>query len=444
MMKVSKYTFPFIFEEKYYVYNTLSNSLLELDSEAYNVIESFESKQSLDTSVFPEDVLKELICNKIITENDDDDYLLYKSTIDRMRKQRDSMHLTLAPTMDCCFKCHYCFEKYKEKNYMTESVMSSIIKYISGLSELKSIRLTWFGGEPLMAVPQMDMFYTMFKDVWGEKNFSSNILTTGYHINERVIEVLKKIQVSSMQITLDGLKDSHNKVKFLNECPNVFDKVIENIDLISEKAPEISIIIRVNLTKANMSEYVPLYKMVVNRFKGRNVSIAPAFVLDRGITNDNSDDDDIFFTPQQESDFILNLAASNIDSPFIRYPKPFFSECAIRNDMAISFDPEGYAYKCWEIIGNKEYAIGKLNEDGRLYDVNLKELNRQLYGADPLDDPKCMQCKYLPICCGGCPIQRIENKFNGKCNNTCIFYKGRIEEFLKIHIKRTQSGIYNY
>ena len=443
-MKVSKYTFPFIFEEKYYVYNTLSNSLLELDSEAYNVIESFESKQSLDTSVFPEDVLKELICNKIITENDDDDYLLYKSTIDRMRKQRDSMHLTLAPTMDCCFKCHYCFEKYKEKNYMTESVMSSIIKYISGLSELKSIRLTWFGGEPLMAVPQMDMFYTMFKDVWGEKNFSSNILTTGYHINERVIEVLKKIQVSSMQITLDGLKDSHNKVKFLNECPNVFDKVIENIDLISEKAPEISIIIRVNLTKANMSEYVPLYKMVVNRFKGRNVSIAPAFVLDRGITNDNSDDDDIFFTPQQESDFILNLAASNIDSPFIRYPKPFFSECAIRNDMAISFDPEGYAYKCWEIIGNKEYAIGKLNEDGRLYDVNLKELNRQLYGADPLDDPKCMQCKYLPICCGGCPIQRIENKFNGKCNNTCIFYKGRIEEFLKIHIKRTQSGIYNY
>lgn len=184
--------------------------------------------------------------------------------------------------------------------------------------------------------------------------------------------------------------------------------------------------------------------MVVNRFKGRNVSIAPAFVLDRGITNDNSDDDDIFFTPQQESDFILNLAASNIDSPFIRYPKPFFSECAIRNDMAISFDPEGYAYKCWEIIGNKEYAIGKLNEDGRLYDVNLKELNRQLYGADPLDDPKCMQCKYLPICCGGCPIQRIENKFNGKCNNTCIFYKGRIEEFLKIHIKRTQSGIYNY
>lgn len=444
MMKVSKYTFPFIFEEKYYVYNTLSNSLLELDSEAYNVIESFESKQSLDTSVFPEDVLKELICNKIITENDDDDYLLYKSTIDRMRKQRDSMHLTLAPTMDCCFKCHYCFEKYKEKNYMTESVMSSIIKYISGLSELKSIRLTWFGGEPLMAVPQMDMFYTMFKDVWGEKNFSSNIITTGYHINERVIEVLKKIQVSSMQITLDGLKDSHNKVKFLNECPNVFDKVIENIDLISEKAPEISIIIRVNLTKANMSEYVPLYKMVVNRFKGRNVSIAPAFVLDRGITNDNSDDDDIFFTPQQESDFILNLAASNIDSPFIRYPKPFFSECAIRNDMAISFDPEGYAYKCWEIIGNKEYAIGKLNEDGRLYDVNLKELNRQLYGADPLDDPKCMQCKYLPICCGGCPIQRIENKFNGKCNNTCIFYKGRIEEFLKIHIKRTQSGIYNY
>ena len=89
----------------------------------------------------------------------------------------------------------------------------------------------------------------------------------------------------------------------------------------------------------------------------------------------------------------------------------FFNECAIRNDMAIAFDPEGYAYKCWEVIGNKEYAIGKLNDDGILTDINQTVLNRQLYGADTFDDPACSKCKYLPICNGGCPIQRIENKF---------------------------------
>lgn len=50
--------------------------------------------------------------------------------------------------------------------------------------------------------------------------------------------------------------------------------------------------------------------------------------------------------------------------------------------MSISFDPEGYAYKCWKVFGNKEYAIGKLNKDGKLANVNEIVLNCQLFEAD--------------------------------------------------------------
>ena len=32
---------------------------------------------------------------------------------------------------------------------MSESVMDSIVKYVSVHKELKSLRVTWFGGEPL-------------------------------------------------------------------------------------------------------------------------------------------------------------------------------------------------------------------------------------------------------------------------------------------------------
>lgn len=111
--------------------------------------------------------------------------------------------------------------------------------------------------------------------------------------------------------------------------------------------------------------------------------------------------------------------------------------------MSISFDPEGYAYKCWEVIGNKKYAIGKLDNKGRIKDVNENILNRHLYAADPLEDPTCSACRYLPICNGGCPIQRIENVFEGKKNNCCTFYKGRMEEFLKIHLKLKKMGFEN-
>ena len=439
-MKISKYTF--MFDEnghEYYVYNTLSNALMEIDKESYSLLFESRNTQKLSTADFDEDLWEALCINNIISDNDTDDYLKYKASITNIRKQRTGMHLTLAPTMDCCFRCHYCFEKYKEKKYMTPEIMDQIIKYVTSYPELKNIKITWFGGEPLMAVPQIEEFYDKFRDIWQEP-FISNIITTGYHIDKESIRVMQKVGISSVQITLDGMKETHNKVKHLPSGEDVFERILSNIELLNDSAPEINITIRVNLTLENKEEYIPLHKLCLTRFYGRsNITISPAFVLDRGTGDICRSNNNIFFGHIERSKFILNLAKNGINSVFVRYPEPFFNECAIRNEMAIAFDPEGYAYKCWEVIGNKEYAIGKLNDDGILTDINQTILNRQLYGADTFDDPICSQCKYLPICNGGCPIQRIENKFEGGHNDCCSHYKGFMPDFLKIHIARKKA-----
>lgn len=80
-----------------------------------------------------------------------------------------------------------------------------------------------------------------------------------------------------------------------------------------------------------------------------------------------------------------------------------------------------------------------MNDDGILTDINEKVLNRQLFGADTIDDPVCSQCKYLPICNGGCPIQRIQNKFENGHNSNCTYYKGYMADFLKVHIVRKKA-----
>lgn len=354
-----------------------------------------------------------------------------------MRTQRQSMHLTLAPTMDCCFNCHYCFEEYKKKGVMSSVIMDNIVKYVSNKKELKKIQLTWFGGEPLMAINQIEQFYDKFKHLITDKTFNSNIITTAYHVDEETVRILKKVGVTSMQITLDGLKETHNSIKNFVGSGDVFEKIMQNIEYLNDNFPELHIVIRVNLTKENSNEYIPLINMLRDRFKGRKkINPAPAFVLDKGLSAGTDKNNTILFNHKERSEFILNLYNKGCNSHFIRYPSRFFNECAIRNDMAISFDPDGYAYKCWEIIGNRKFSIGKLNDDGVLSDINSKMLNRQLFGADPIDDPICQKCKYLPICNGGCPIHRIQNEFEGKNNNTCSYYKGYIEEFLKIHIAR--------
>lgn len=119
-MKISKYTFFFDIENTdFYAYNTLSNALIEIDQESYNILHNRIQDEDLSEMLFDNDLWNALVTNNILTDNNEDDFLKYKASIMRMRSQRTGMHLTLAPTMDCCFRCHYCFEKYKEKKYMT-------------------------------------------------------------------------------------------------------------------------------------------------------------------------------------------------------------------------------------------------------------------------------------------------------------------------------------
>lgn len=446
-MKISKYTFFFDVDtdpREFYIYSTLSNALIEIDEDSYLYLSAAQkSKSEIDLSEIDDELYGILTLKRFIVENDIDSFLHYKSILTAQRQNKSSMHLTIAPTMDCCFECHYCFEKYKGKNYMSEDVMDSIIKRFNLMNPQPEIgRLTWFGGEPLMALTQMEQFYD--KLVTGyKKPRDSNVITTGFHINEEAIRVMKYVGVSQVQITLDGLKDTHNGIKYTENCNDAFGKVMDNCELLF-RTSDIHVVFRVNVTKQNASEYVELYHYLINRFRQyKRFGVGPGIVMDRGACSSNADISS-FFSMAEATKFVLELYNKyNIHTPSLHYPSRFFTECAIRNEVAMSFDPEGYAYKCWEVIGNKEYAVGKLDKDGKMVDINQIVLNRQLYGADPIDDKVCSACRYLPICNGGCPIQRIQNVFEERKNCNCTLYKGHMEDFLKIHLKLKKAGVRN-
>lgn len=434
--KVSKYTFLFEGNGGFYAYNSLSNSLIEIDESVYDKLS--KAKKEL-ADILPDDfdldLFDVLTKNIIITESEKDDYLTYKSNIYSLRNSDKGMHITIAPTMECCFNCHYCFEKNKTKGKMSSEVMDRIVKYVETKENLKAIHITWFGGEPLMATEQIELFYDKIKPIIVDKDYQSNIVTTAYFVNENTVRVFKKIGITDIQVTVDGMKDTHNKIKNFEGAGDVFEKIMQNIEYLNDNLPEVQIAIRVNLTKDNAHEYPLLVDMLKARFINRkNIFAVPAFVLDKGENSCHGQCNNSLFNPSEKTKYILELYNKGYGSHFVRYPEMFFYECAVRNKMAVSFDPEGYVYKCWEMLGNRDYSIGRLDSDGKLVDINTKAYNRQMYGADPLESNTCRQCKYLPICNGGCPIHRIQNEFEGDNNSCCTHYKGYMEEFLKIHI----------
>lgn len=435
-LKVSKYTFLIEKDNNFYLYNSISNALLEVDEELYERLHHLKEKNEDIGNSINETITKSLLESKFITENDEDEFLIIKSAINAIRNNLHSAILTIAPTMDCCFNCHYCFEKSKRPSYMTEDVMNGITKFVGNIEGLKTISITWFGGEPLMAVPEMEKLYKKLRRKLKNIPFRSNIITSGFHLTEENIRALQKMKITDIQITLDGLKETHNKIKYTEGCDDAFTTVIDNIERTCNLAPEIHIVVRTNLTKSNAHEYKDLQEMILTRFAGKNIAIAPAFVMDRSDCRETHDPN--MFSAKEYPEFILGLSAKGIDSPHVRYPGKHMIECAIRNPYSLSFDPEGNIYKCWEHIGETKYAVGKISKKGQIEKINSTLLNRQLFGADPLEDPNCRKCPYLPICTGGCPIQRIENKFNDGKNVCCTYYKGHIDEFILEHIRRKE------
>ena len=318
---------------------------------------------------------------------------------------------------------------------MTEKVISSIIKFIEQYENIKNIHVVWFGGEPLLGIKQIESLYRKMILI-PDKNYSFSIISNGFLISPDIIKLFKEMKLQHIQITLDGLKETHNKIKFTKNENDTFSRTIKNIDLLASSAPEIRISIRVNMNKENSSEFITLYSFILQRYKSNPlIGIYPAFIT--STSSKSSSSCSLLFNRQEKSEFIQQLYYDRgIVTNLCGYPDSSFTECSIRNKHTFTIDPEGYLYKCWEIIGDQKYAIAKLDSEGTIQSIDQKILNRYLYAADPLEDKTCSKCPYLPICFGGCPHKRIENIFKDKHYDTCTYLKGSLKEFIKIHLSQ--------
>ena len=164
----------------------------------------------------------------------------------------------------------------------------------------------------------------------------------------------------------------------------------------------------------------------------KNIHTAPAFVKDIG----GCSDDSCAFKKFESIQYLKKLWNEHRLLPYnYIYPSNNFSECAIRNKMTLTIGPEGEVYKCWEIVGNKDYIVGHIKHDEFII-TNQKLLNRYLYGSDPIESSVCSKCSFLPICMGGCPHNRIENEFNNKKNDLCTIWKKDLAHFLEMELIR--------
>lgn len=418
----SRYNYLFKSEKYgYLLYNSLSNAFLHIPDKSIGFIKEIQNNPNLINEYDEKEYFQE---NKIIVENDDDEIAVLKVCESINRYTSNSLGLTIAPTLGCNFRCSYCFELNKQGSRMSTEIQQAIVKYVKKRDFITDLSVTWYGGEPLLC---MDIIEHLTKEFLSlGKRYNADIVTNGYLLSIDVFRQLQKLKVYTIQITLDGLAETHNKRRPHANTNNSFEQIINNLDTIIPIKENTDISIRVNIDKKNKNEFPELYFFLQKRYKN-SVFVYPAFVENLNGTCKTSDCmQDVDTMTQYLIELYNNYGI--YDQKF--FPKLTYSSCMVRDLRSYVVDPLGKMYKCWNDIGIKGKEVADITED-KIINQNL--LARYLKGADKMDSSECAVCHLYPVCSGGCPYHRLLYVYNKKQVDFCHIGKHYLEKLLEIH-----------
>lgn len=179
------------------------------------------------------------------------------------------LDLHILPTEKCNFRCIYCYEDFligKMPNHVINGVKNLINKR---MPELKQLRISWFGGEPLAAT-RIVLEISQYAKNLAEQyhcNYSFGMTTNGYLLDNQKFESIINAGIRSFQISLDGSQEYHDKTRLRADGSGTFDKIWHNLADMARTNFDFDIILRVHVTPENHVDVAILLDKIKSTFK---------------------------------------------------------------------------------------------------------------------------------------------------------------------------------
>lgn len=428
--KFSKYNYVVEYsEDEYLVFNTLSLSMITLDKMHYELLKRGDIDKFVKS--FNNSETKALLENGLIVETKVDETKVLKDMYWFNKYKDDTLHISIMTTLGCNFGCPYCFETHRNV-ILTSDIENAIFDFVkSNIKDKAKLHIDWYGGEPLLNLPSILRLSKKFKQLSETDNFtySSSITTNGYLLTEDTIKELVKLNLKSAQITLDGPKDIHDKMRPLCNNEGTYDRIIENIRTASKY---ISINVRVNINKDTYNYVDELFNDLIGI---PNICIAikaivPASYKEYEKEVLNAEDYAKIVIKKYFYAQKLGLKTA-IDELF---RGSMYRYCIVDSDSQFIISPTGKVFKCGEsYLDDEEGIIGEVNNDGI---IEINENKKVFWDKDPFAFSECIDCKVLPLCLGGCQMKRNIKKIES-CSPE---YKYTLDELIKNYYEGISNG----
>jgi uncharacterized protein len=235
-IKLSKYVVITDFEtvgDTCLVYSTRSGKIIKIRNEiAKKLI-------SNNFSTIEELVIDELKISQILVDNNEDEFESIIEENNLKIKSINTLSSVIQPTANCQLGCSYCGQVHS-KTSSSDDVLDKTINRIKSLynPELhRQLNITWYGGEPLTAVRQIRKYSEELIKFAEEKEmvYFSDMITNGLSFKPNLIsELIDKYKINNYQITIDTVKEIHDKRRITKEGNKTFDIIINNIRAVVE------------------------------------------------------------------------------------------------------------------------------------------------------------------------------------------------------------------
>ena len=367
----SQFVLPLIHRGKHYAFHLLTKQLIEAE---------------LPLSAHAGEGFDPLIETMFLVPEGKDECAYYESVAKMMRlfgQKKGIPCYTILPTLGCNARCIYCYEEGRKQVTMTPEIVEQTIRYILETRAEGTVKLKWFGGEPLLCPGIIDRVSDALREAGVP--FKSSVVSNGSLITPAIVEKMTtRWNVTNIQNSMDGAEPDYIVRKHYYADAGQYHFVMDALSRLS--AAGIRVSLRCNVDDGNWDGI-------------------PEFMDDLKENVAHKDNIGVYFSPLMdvrtsdgELDFWEKVIAARplIEAAGFRpraYNEPsmrFKANRCMADGGSIVIEPDGSLYSCEHCPSNGRF--------GDVFHGVTDEATKTEFCRSDRTREKCRKCPFLPEC----------------------------------------------
>jgi uncharacterized protein len=416
--------------DEVFLMNTLTDAQFVVSSDVAALL----TRDDLDDTILGgegiQDAVGLLKDNGFLVPSRERDRQALDAYLTRVTSDTSELHITLLTTLQCNFACDYCFQgDHGDYNKFAEKMSLETAQKVGDWVEREldrvgpeQLTMQFFGGEPLLNLPVLYYLSERLSATTRTRGvkMAITIITNGLLMTPDLVDRLLPYGLKGIKITLDGDRDTHNRMRPLRGGQGTFDRIVENIRRVADR---IAIAIGGNFDESSADSFPALLdflkkqdfadKLIGVNFKpviretpapAKPKSMLPLIPVD----HDGKALGGSCMTAAGEgsgsacgscnlTDKMTSLREETKRRGFSTPDGVHGGPCHVHMKHAHTIGTDGSLYACAGFTGDKKQSTGHIDD--------RREAQREsaLARFERLHPWKeCGDCAFMPTCAGGC------------------------------------------